>query len=151
MKKTKLLIFSTVITLMFSACSAVVALASVADRPEKDWAHKAILNDLMNHPAKQLLKESNKVKATKAICNLKYLKSPRKDLLNDYAGKKFCNIRKEDKLFFYDDCINCGSGVDMFSTSYLLVRDNKPFEYVEIERKWSDKLGRSVPIVERLH
>jgi len=148
MKNLKLLIFSTVITLMFSACSAVVALASVADRPEKGWAKKAHFERLMKYPNKVLLSEDEKVRAGKNICELKHLdKEHQTPILKKYA-KSFCKLKQDDKIYFFKDIVNT---YDFVSTQYLLVRDGKAFEGISIDKKYSKELGRSVQIVERLH
>jgi len=47
--------------------------------------------------------------------------------------------------------MDCSSAVDSKGTAYLLVRDGKPFESVQIETRWSEAERRSVPIVDRLH
>ena len=133
---------------MFSSCSSVVALASVVDNPEKDWAEKAHLKKLINHPKKQLLTENEKLRASKNICALKHL-DKNKVLLKESAIK-FCKLAQNDKIYFYDLCMDCGHG-HYVETSYLLVREDKPFKSVQIEMKWSDELGRSVPIIERVH
>jgi hypothetical protein len=47
--------------------------------------------------------------------------------------------------------MECGGAVNTIDTSYLLVRDNKPFESIQIETRRDRKLHKSFPIIERLH
>jgi len=149
MKNLKLLIFTTVIILMFSACSAVVALTSVADRPEKGWANKSALSELMSNQSKVLLTKDEKQKVANSIC----LQSSKKDkvftsLDGRGGGEIFCSLKNEDKIYFIEEYENV---YGIITTEYLLVIKNEPYDIIEIKRKWSDKLGQSVPIVDRLH
>jgi hypothetical protein len=118
---------------------------------EEGWAHKGHLRKLMNHPKKELILEEEKVKAAKAICALKHLKSENRnnEQLIEYA-KPFCTLEEGDKIYFYDWCEDCGGG-HYVATSYLLVRNKKPLASIKIDAGYSIKLGRSVPIVDRLH
>jgi len=118
---------------------------------EDDWAHKGHLRKLMNHPAKQLLTEDEKKRAAKNICALKHLKSENKnnEQLIEYA-KPFCTLEEGDKIYFYDWCMDCGGG-HYIGTSYLLVRNKNPLSSIKIDTRYSKELGRTIPIVERLH
>jgi hypothetical protein len=138
---------------VFTGCSALPALlgAVFEPAPEKGWAQKAQFERLMQHSSRVLLSEDEKVRAAKNICALKHLD---KNIKNDIflkKSKKFCKLEKNDKIYFYDKCMECGNLIDTIGTSYLLVRDNKPIEMAEIERQWNDELYRTVFIIERLH
>jgi len=140
--------------LLSTGCTSVILDVVDALDPnqmEDDWANKGHLRKLMNHPAKQLLTEDEKKRAAKNICELKHLKPEDKnnEQLMEYA-KPFCSLEKEDKIYFYDWCMDCGGG-HYIATSYLLVRDSKPFTSVQIGIRWSEEERRSVPIVDRLH
>ena len=102
----------------------------------------------MNYSIKTLLTPEEKNRASKSICSLEYMKNPIKEKRLEYRGNKFCNIRRTDKIYFFKEIID-GNG--MISTEYLLVRDDKAFESIEIERKYSKELGKNIPIIEKLH
>jgi hypothetical protein len=151
MKTTiSIIVLAIVGVCVFSACTVLPAIAGALDpsTPPQDWAHKAHLAKLMKKPEKELLTEEEKLRAAKNICALKHL-DKRKNI-NDEEAKTFCKLEKNDKIYFYDWCMECGGG-KYIATSYLLVRDNKPFESIQIETKWSEKERKSFPIIERLH
>ena len=155
--KTKILKSLILIGVLLSTgCTSVVLDVVDALDPnqmEDDWAHKGYLRKLMNHPAKQLLTEDEKKRAAKNICALKHLTPENKnnEQLMEYA-KPFCSLEKEDKIYFYDWCVDCGSGgYHSKGTSYLLVRDGKPIAGIQIDAKYSRELSKNIPIVERLH
>jgi len=66
-------------------------------------------------------------------------------------AKVFCQLEENDKIYFYDWCVDCAGGKNSVGTAYLLVRDEKPFESVQIETRRNRKLHKSFPIVDRLH
>jgi len=146
-----IIILAIVGVCVFSACTVLPALAAVVDpsTPPQNWSHIAYLEKLMNHPAKQLLTEEEKKRAAKNICALKHLDKRKK--INYQEAKVFCQLEQNDKIYFYDWCMNCSSAVDSKGTAYLLVRDGKPFESVQIETRRDRKLHKSFPIVDRLH
>ena len=136
----------------FTGClgtAATFVLAGMQSHPEEGWSHKAYLEKLMNHPARQLLTEDEKIRAAKNICALKHLDKRKK--INDKEAKVFCTLEKDDKIYFYDWCDDCSSAVNSKGTAYLLVRDGKPFEAVQIEKRLNRELKKAVPIVDRLH
>ena len=153
MKTTIALIIVAIVGVCtFTGClgtAGTFVLAGVQSAPEKGWAKKAHLEKLMNHPDRQLLTEDEKKRAAKNICVLKHLDKRKK--INDKEAKVFCKLEKNDKIYFYDWCDNCSSAVNSKGTAYLLVRDGKPFESVQIETKWSEAERKSIPIVDRLH
>jgi len=134
----------------FSVLPALVG-AVVEPAPEKGWAQKAQFERLMKNPNRVLLSEDEKVRAAKNICVLKHLDKRKNNQIFEKEAKVFCQLEKNDKIYFYDKCMECGYLIDTIGTSYLLVRDNKPIELVEIETRWSEKERRNIPIVERLH
>ena len=155
MKTTIALIIVAIVGVCtFTGCLGTVgtlALGGLQSHPDKGWANKAHYEKLMNHPKKQLLTEDEKIRAAKNICALKHLdKDKSNSTLTKYA-KKFCKLEKNDKIYFYDWCKGCGGSANGLDTSYLLVRDGKPFESVQIETKWSEAERKSIPIVDRLH
>ena len=153
MKTTIALIITVIIgTCIFTGClgtAATYVLAGMQSHPEEGWSHTAYLEKLMNHPDRQLLTEDEKMRAAKNICALKHLDKRKK--INDKEAKVFCKLEKNDKIYFYDWCDDCSSAVNSKGTAYLLVRDGKPFESVQIETKWSEAERKSIPIVNRLH
>jgi len=153
MKTIIALIITAVIGVcIFTGClgtAATFVLGGIQSHPEEGWSHIAYLEQLMNHPAKQLLTEEEKQRAAQNICALKHLDKRKK--INYQEAKVFCQLEQNDKIYFYDWCMDCSSAVDSKGTAYLLVRDGKPFESVQIETRWSEAERRSVPIVERLH
>jgi hypothetical protein len=119
---------------------------------EEGWAYKGYLRRMIQSSKKELISEEEKVKAAKAICALKHLKSENRnnEQLIEYA-KPFCTLEEGDKIYFYDWCLKCGGGDGMRATSYLLVRKEKPIAGIEIDMKYSRELGRTIPIVDKLH
>ena len=154
MKTIITLIITAIIgTCIFIGCSTVGVgiLSTIQSAPEEGWSKKAHLETLMNHPKKQLLTEYEKQRAGKNICLLKHLDKGRNNQLFLKKAKVFCKLEKNDKIYFYDKCMECGGSVGLTGTSYLLVRDGKPFEAVQIEKRLNRELKDSFPIVERLH
>ena len=154
MKKTITLIITAIIgTCIFIGCSTVGVgiLSTIQSAPEEGWAKKAHLEKLMNHPKKQLLTEREKLKAAKNICTLKHLDKRKNNKLLRKEAERFCSLKENDKIYFYNWCKGCGGSENGLDTSYLLVRDGKPFESVEIETRLNRELKKAVLIVERLH
>jgi len=151
MKSLKLLLLSISISIFLSGCSVLPALlgAVFEPRPEKGWATKSALHKFMNHPKKVLLTDDEKNRASKNICELKHLKKY-KNGEGNYKEKAlaFCNIKKNSQIYFLKE-INTGTGFQ--ETIYFQVIDNKPVRHINIEREYSKELGRSIPIIERLH
>jgi len=148
-----LIIVAIVGVCTFTGClgtAGTFVLAGMQSHPEEGWAKKAHLEKLMNHPARQLLTEDEKIRAAKNICALKHLDKGRKNQLFLKQAKVFCKLEKNDKIYFYNWCMDCGGG-HYVATSYLLVRDGKPFESVQVEKRRDREQHRSYPIVERLH
>jgi len=154
MKTIITLIITAIIgTCIFIGCSTVGVgiLSTIQSAPEEGWAKKAHLEKLMNHPKKELLSEDEKKRATKNICALKHLDKDKNHQLFVDKSKVFCKLEKNDKVYFYDWCKGCGGSANGLASSYLLVRDGKPFESVQIETRRDRELQKSFPIVERLH
>jgi len=156
MKSLKLLLLSIFTVILFAGCSAIGttigALGSVIfESTDLDLAKKEWLERFMNEKKHVLLSEDEKVRAAKNICVLKHLDKRKNNQIFEKEAKVFCQLEKNDKIYFYDKCMECGYLIDTIGTSYLLVRDNKPIELVEIETRWSEAERRSVPIVDRLH
>ena len=152
MKTTIALIIAAIVgTCIFIGCSTVgvAVLSTIQSAPEEGWSHKAHLDFLMNNSKKQLLTEDEKKRAASNICALKHLDKRKK--INYQEAKVFCKLEKNDKIYFYDKCMECGGSVGLTGTSYLLVRDGKPFESVQIEKRLNRELKKSFPIIERLH
>jgi hypothetical protein len=156
MKKTiKQLLLLTGVLLSTGCTGVVLDIVDALDpnQLEDDWAHKGHLRKLMKHPKKELISKEEKIRAAKYICILKHLKVKNKDneQLIEYA-KPFCSLEKEDNIYFYDWCVDCGSGgYSSKGTSYLLVREEKPIAGIQIDARYSKELGRTIPIIERLH
>jgi len=149
-----LIITAIVGVCVFSACTVLPAIAGALDpsTPSAGWPHRAHLAKLMKNPKKELLTEDEKLRAGKNICALKHLDKDKNNQIFNEEAKAFCSLKKSDKIYFYDWCVECGSSAyNTKNTSYLLVRDGKPFESVQIETKYSKDLRRAVPIVDRLH
>ena len=151
MKSLKLLLLSVSVGFLFTGCSVLpeVLGAVFEARPEKGWANKSALSQLMNNQSKILLTKGEKEKVAKFIC----LNASKEDkiftsLAERGGGKGFCNLKKEDKVYFIKEYENLHG---IIRTEYLLVIKNEPYDIVEIKRKHSNELGRNVPIVERLH
>jgi outer membrane murein-binding lipoprotein Lpp len=154
MKTTIALIIAAIVgTCIFIGCSTVGVgiLSTIQSAPEEGWAKKAHLETLMNHSKKELLSEDEKKRAAKNICLLKHLDKGRTNQLFLKKAKVFCKLEKNDKIYFYDKCMECGGSVGLTGTSYLLVRDGKTYEAVQIEKRLNRELKKAVPIIERLH
>ena len=147
----------TIITLaivgvcIFSACTILPVIAGALDpsTPKEGWSHRVYLKKLMNHLKKELLTEDEKKRAAQGICELKHL--DKRKTINYKEAKVFCKLEKNDKIYFYDWCSSCSSAGTLKGTAYLLVRDGKPFESVQVEKRLNRELKASFPIVERLH
>lgn len=147
----KSLLLLTVIVL-FSGCTGLIlGLADALDpnQLEDDWANKGSLRELMNNQSKVLLTKGEKQKVAKFIC----LQASKEDkiftsLSERGGGKGFCNLENEDEIYFFKEF---KSSTGLIRTEYLLVMKNEPYDIVEIKRQYSKELGRSIPIIERLH
>jgi len=154
MKTTiSIIILAIVGACVFSACTVLPTIAAIVDpsSPPEDWAEKAHFAKLMSHPKKKLLTEDEKLRASKNICVLKHLDKYKNNKYLVKKSKTFCTLKQNDKIYFYDWCMECGGGAGLNGTSYLLVRNGKAFKSVTIEQKYSKELKKSVPIVDRLH
>ena len=154
MKTTITLIITAIVgTCIFVGCSTVGVgiLSTIQSAPEEGWSKKDYLDKLINHPKKELLAEDEKERAAKNICALKHLDKDKNHQLFVDKSKVFCKLEKNDKVYFYDWCKGCGGSANGLDSSYLLVRDGKPFESVQIETRRDRELQKSFPIVERLH
>ena len=154
MKTTIAIIITTIVgTCIFVGCSTIGVgiLSTIQSAPEEGWSKRAHFETLMNHPKKQLLTENEKKRAAQGICELKHLDKDKNHQLFVDKAKVFCTLEKNDKIYFYDWCMECGGAVGLRDTSYLLVRDGKPFESVQIEKRLNRELKDSFPIIERLH
>jgi len=181
MKKLKLLLLSIFTVILFAGCSAIGttigALGSVIfESPDLDLQKKQRLEKLMNYPKKVLLTESETIKAYQNICALTHLKKY-KNGKGNYKEKalEFCKNKQNSQIYFLKE-IDMGVGLqtaihpqvidnkrvittrreysseaELPETIYLQVIDNKPVRYISIEREYSNELGRTIPIVERLH
>ena len=152
MKTTIAIIITAIVGVcLFSACTILPVIAGALDpsTPEEGWSKRAHFETLMNHPKKQLLTENEKKRAAQGICELKHLDKRKK--INYKEAKVFCKLKKNDKIYFYDWCDSCSSAGTLKGTAYLLVRDGKPFESVQIEKRLNRELKDSFPIIERLH
>ena len=139
-------------SIIFTGCWPIIWLVGeFQETREEGWATKNILNELMSHSEKVLLTKDESNRASKAICALMHLDKSKNRANYKEKALEVCNIKKNYKMYFLENCINCGSGVGLRTTSYLFVRDNKPFKYISIEEKYSKELGKSIPIIERLH
>ena len=139
---------------LFTGCIAETGMfiGALLDRDNPIAFRQNQLNrKYLNKPEKELLTKDEKNRASKAICELKHLKKNKNNIILKKYAKEFCKLERNDKVYFLDWCMNCGGGVDMLATSYFIVRDGNVVEKVEIEREYSKELGRSVPIIERLH
>jgi len=152
MKKTiKHLLLLTGVLLSTGCTSVVLDVVDAFDpnQLEDDWANKGSLRELMNNQNRILLTKKEKQKVAKFIC----LQASKKDkiftsLAERGGGKEFCNLENEDKIYFFKEF---KSSTGLILTEYLLVIKNEPYDIVEIKRKYSKELGRTIPIVERLH
>ena len=154
MKTTITLIITAIVGVcIFSACTILPVIAGALDpsTPKEGWSKRVYLKKLMNHPKKELLTEDEKERAAKNICALKHLDKRKNNKTQNKKAKVFCKLEKNDKIYFYDWCSSCSSAGTLKGTAYLLVRDGKPFESVQIETRRDRELQKSFPIVERLH
>jgi hypothetical protein len=149
MKKLVLLISILIIGCLFTACTALPYVASVLEPKPDTSTKRAWLSILEKDNDKQLLTEEEKYKASKSICALKNLEEDREVKVYIENSKKFCNVSKNDKVYFYKDHPTDGS-IEI-SLYYLLVQNSKPISLVPIDFRYSKELRRSIPIVDRLH
>ena len=154
MKTTIAIIITAIVgTCIFVGCSTIGVgiLSTIQSAPEEGWSKRDYLEKLMNHPQKQLLTENEKKRAARGICELKHLDKRKNNKTQNKKAKVFCKLKKNDKIYFYDWCDSCSSAGTLKGTAYLLVRDGKPFESVQIETRRDRELQKSFPIIERLH
>ena len=152
MKTTIALIIVAIIgTCIFTGCigtAGTMILGGIQSHTEEGWAEKAALERLVKYEPKKLLSEEEKNKASLAICNLEFLDKDKNNKIFLEKSKKFCSLQKDDKIYFFKEAkFNTGK----IETGYLLLRESKPLSHIYIERRYSKELGRSVPIVNRLH
>ena len=148
----KLLTFILAITglCFLGACTEPLLYVAGQLEPKPDTSTKrAWQNILEENNDKTLLTEKQKQKASKSICALKNLEEGKDVKVYIKNSKKFCSVTKDDKVYFYKDHLTDGS--NQTDLSYLLVRDGKAISLVPIDFRYSKELGKSVPIVERLH
>ena len=154
MKKTIAVIVIAIIGVcIFTGCIGIAGtmiLGGIQSHPKEGYVHKEYLAEKLTHPKNQLLTESEKLKAAKNICALKHLDTNKNSSLLRDEAKAFCSLKKNDKIYFHDLCIECGRGT-LPTTGYLLIRDDEPFRFIDIEAKGNKVLHRPVPIVDRLH
>ena len=154
MKTTIALIIVAIVGMCtFTGCSAIAstigAIGSVVlESPDLDLEKKKSLERLMNEHKHILLSEDEKVRAAKNICTLKHLDKDNLTSTLYEDAEKFCKLEEDDKIYFFKD-ITTIYGITY--RKYLLVRDDVPFESVDIDKKYSKELGKNIFIVERLH
>lgn len=137
---------------LFTGCIAetIMFAGALLDKDDPVVYQQARLERLRSNPNMQLLTEDEKIRAAKSICELKHLdKKKNNQTLQKYA-KAFCKLKKGDKLYFYDWCRE-HEGLNSLNISYLLVRDEKAFESIQIERRYSKEERKNILIIERLH
>ena len=153
MKNLKLLLLSISISFLFTGCTAIAATIGaigsvVFEAPDLDLEKKQELERLMNENKHVLLSEDEKVRAAKNICDLNHLDKDNLHSTFYENANKFCKLEEDDKIYFFQDITNT---YGMTYRSYLLVRDDTPFESITIEKKYSKELGRNIFVIERLH
>ncbi|RUM67350.1 MAG: hypothetical protein DSZ06_01385 [Sulfurospirillum sp.] len=149
MKKSVLLLSILIIGCFLTACAVLPYVASVLEPKPDTSTKRAWLNILEKDNDKQLLTEEEKYKASKSICALKNLEEGREVKVYIENSKKFCNVSKNDKVYFYREHPTDGSiEINLY---YLLVQNSEPISLVPIEFRYSKELRRSIPIVDRLH
>ncbi len=149
MKKLVLLISILIIGCLLTACTVLPYVASVLEPKPDTSTTRAWLSILEKDNDKQLLTEEEKYKASRSICALKNLEEGREVKVYIENSKKFCNVTKEDKIYFYKDHLIDGS--NQTDLSYLLVRNGEAISLAPIDFRYSKELRRSIPIVDRLH
>jgi hypothetical protein len=138
-----------IIGCFMTACTAIPYVASVLEPKPDTSTKRAWLDILEGNNDKQLLTEEEKYRASKALCSLKNLEEGREVKVYIENSKKFCNVSKNDKVFFYKEHPTDGSiEINLY---YLLVRNGQPISLAPIDFRYSKELERSIPIVERLH
>ena len=144
-----IIILAIVGVCVFSACTAIPYVASVLEPKPDTSTKRAWLDILEANNDKQLLTEEEKYRASKALCSLKNLEEGREVKVYIENSKKFCHVSKNDKVYFYKEHPTDGSiEINLY---YLLVRHGQPISLAPIDFRYSKELGRSIPIVERLH
>jgi len=141
------------LTFTFTGCLATVGtliLGTIQSRPQEGVVDMEYLKEKLTHPKNQLLTENEKIRAAKNICDLKHLNHNKNNSIFIEESKAFCNITKNDKIYFHHLCKRCGD--ERFITSgYLLIKNGEPFRFVEIDTKPDKASRKNVPIVDRLH
>ena len=144
------------LTFTFTGCLATVGtliLGTIQSHPQEggvDIEYLEYLKEKLTHPKNQLLTENEKIRAAKNICNLKHLDNNKNKSIFIEESKAFCNVTKNDKIYFHHLCEKCGE--ERFITSgYLLIKNGEPFRFVEIDTKADKASRKNVPIVDRLH
>jgi len=151
MKNSKLVLLISILIIgcLLTACTVLPYVASVLEPKPDTSTKRAWLNILEKDNDKQLLTEEEKYKASKSICALKNLEEGIEVKIYIENSKKFCNVSKNDKVYFYKEHPIDGSvEINLY---YLLVRDGQPISLVPIDFRYSKELRRSIPIVDRLH
>jgi hypothetical protein len=134
---------------VFSGCALILGIVGqLQETREEGWSTKQVLDELMNHSEKELLTKNEKSRALKGICELKHLDEYKNRGNYKEKALAFCKIEQDSQIYFLKE-ITRQTG--MVVTVYLEVLENKPIKYIKIERKYSKKLGRTIPIIERLH
>ena len=150
MKKV-IIVFSIILGLCWiGGCSLPLQYIAGKLEAKPDTSTKrAWLSILEKDNDKQLLTEEEKYKASTSICALKNLDEGREVKVYIENSKKFCNLSRNDKVYFYKEHPTDGSSEILLY--YLLVQNSEPISLVPIDFRYSKKLRRSIPIVERLH
>ena len=153
MKNLKLLLLSISISFLFTGCTVIAATIGaigsvVFEAPDLDLEKKEWLEKFMNENKHVLLSEDEKVRAAKNICDLNHLDKDNLHSTFYENANKFCKLEEDDEIYFFP---NTTSIYGKSYRSYLLVRDNTPFEVVEIAKRYSKELGRNIFVIERLH
>ena len=149
MKKLVLLMSILIIGCLLTACTVLPYVASVLEPKPDTSTKRAWLSILEKDNDKQLLTEEEKYKASTSICALKNLEEGKEVKVYIENSKKFCNVDNNDKVFFYKEYMMDGS--KQIRLYYLLVKNGEPVSFVPIDFVYSQELGRSIPIVDRLH
>ena len=113
------------------------------------------------------LRKEQGVIVAKKICNLEHLDKEKNNNVRVNYAKPFCELKKDDKVYFYKDCPDSEfSSISNLSRGYVLVRDDAPIASIKIEVKWMKnpnfdintytrdsgiESGWNIPIVEQLH
>ena len=133
-----------------TACTVLpYAAGQLEPKLEEGWATKSALQERMRSTTKVLLNKEETSTAARKICQFEHLDRHKSDgSAHKEWAKVFCILETNDRIFFLK---NFKASTGLVNHNYLLVRDGKAYENIEIENKYSKKLGKSIPIVERLH